>query len=92
MTSGPRKKKIIGGIIIILSLASTDLANEINGGVWELMGDNMCRVACTDEEQYPAAWDAAEALADAVDPSGLSSEDIGTFAADLANQVAKLPA
>ncbi len=75
-TARPKKKKIIGGIIIILGIAAQQLADGNTDTVWERAGDSLGEVLRYDEGIATGLYAAAEALVDALDPAALSEMSV----------------
>lgn len=85
-TARPKKKKIIGIIIIILLAAQNELANGNADSLRERMGNALGRVLSYDEDFAEGVYTAAEALADAADPEAVSqatTDDLETLLAIL---------
>jgi hypothetical protein len=82
----PKKKKLYGGILIIVSRAEEELEQDIVGGIWEQLADAMGQAMCFDEdgsESDVAVVDAAVAIADAVAPETLGDPDLSSLLAAL---------
>ncbi len=75
-TARPKKKKIIGGIIIILGIAAQQLADGNTDTVWERAGNLLGLVLGYNEDGAVDIYTAAEALVDAFDPTALTETSV----------------
>lgn len=87
----PKKKKIFGGIIIIVGRADEELDDNITGGIWNRLANAVGEALAYDEDGPPAQQaivDAAVAIADAVAPEGPKDPDLESLLADLDSALA----